>query len=542
MRGWALWGVPVAFVAALGLLRLVRARWLRDDLAPRGLGAALGASERRIALRLFLVALAFQLVRWLVDGGAVGARPGGDDEGYVFLAQQVLGDVDPAPAWAYRAPGWPLTIAGLLALFGRDAVWTVGLYHRVLLAAWPPALYLVLARFVCGRVAVGASLLSLALPHGEQIARTALADLTYSSAALFAVAAAVAGVAGRGSLTWLAVAGVAGAWATLIRVTGLGPALALAFAAVLAGGGSRGWRWRRGLLVGGPAVVAVLLLSAYNAAMAGHFRPGSGGSIAFLDAWASYFPRTPDTPAVREIAGLVPEVPPEHLFHTWRSARLAQYRFVSAGRGDVFEYGALADRAAREIVAAEPAQYLALLARAALVTVWHPFDGVLPAAWRNAPVPLPVEPVFASPVPGCALEWTFGPAPRAEWCARSEGLRGRLAFAPPWLGPLPELARAPAAWVTRTLPNRARLWLAPFWWGAAALAGLIALVASPGTRGLGLLVALPLAAELASSTLILADNSAGARYMLYVYPACWISVWLGAAVVLGASRGAPRDA
>jgi hypothetical protein len=94
------------------------------------------------------------------------------------------------------------------------------------------------------------------------------------------------------------------------------------------------------------------------------------------------------------------------------------------------------------------------------------------------------------------------------------------------------MVKLPLATLTRTLPNRIRLLMRPFYWGVAVFASLIYLLTQPMTRRLAILLMLPVLTDLAFSTLMLADNSAGARYMLYVYPAYLLAAWLGMACAL----------
>lgn len=531
--GKSAWSIP-ATVAVLGVFWRQRLRWVRGDIPPEALLGAVPERARRTALLLFGIALAFQLLRWTVDAGALGSKGGDDDERYIFLAYQILGHFDGSPVFAYRAPGWPLTIAALLGVFGQHAIWSVGLYQRVLLATLPPVFYLLLGRFLRRPAAVAAALLSLALPYNESIATVALADLSYTAVSLFALYALVPGLAGGRPRGWLAAAGLLMAGRTLLRLTGLGVALASAVALLVAAPGRLPRRLAQAALLAAPAVVAVLLLSGYNAIVSGHFKPGGGGSIAFLGAWASYFSRTPDTPPTREIAALVPEVPARELFRSWETIWIAQYRFTASGRGDAFDFGALADRAALDVVHGQPGEYVAHLANAAVITLLHPFDGVLPRGWRNHPLAPSQPPRFDRDVPACSLQTVFGAAVKTAWCAQNRALREYLEFRPRWIPRLPAPLLAAGATLTRTLPNRLRLLLPPFSWGMAVAASLLYLLAKPVTRRLAVLLLLPILAELAFPTVILADNSAGARYMLYVYPGYWVAAWLGAAYALEA--------
>jgi hypothetical protein len=172
-----LWGAGLV-AAVVGLAWWGDIPWLRADLPLDALTEKPPGNARRTALLLLGIALAFQLGRWLAEGGALRTRLGDDDETYVFLAYQVLGIFGAPPLFALRAPGWPLIISGLVSLFGRREIWAVVLYHRLLLAAFPPLLYLILRRYLRQPVAVLAALLSLAMEYNEVIAAAAMTDLT----------------------------------------------------------------------------------------------------------------------------------------------------------------------------------------------------------------------------------------------------------------------------------------------------------------------------------------------------------------------------
>jgi hypothetical protein len=123
------WGVLVlAGIAALFW-------WQRRPLTRASDGDSEQAHQRRIAWLVLGASLAFQVVRWIGEEGALRSKAGDDDEAYVFLAYQLLGLFGGPPVFALRPPGWPGIVAGLLALFGREAVWSVGLFHRMLLVA-----------------------------------------------------------------------------------------------------------------------------------------------------------------------------------------------------------------------------------------------------------------------------------------------------------------------------------------------------------------------------------------------------------------------
>ena len=535
---------------AVGLLLFVswwtRFRWLREDHADAPAIPALPRAARRTALVILAVSLLFQLGIWLARRGAVSAKLGDDDEVYVFLALQILGFGDAPPVFALRAPGWPLILAGLLRLFGDDAIWVVGLYHRVLLATLPPLLYVILARFLRPSVAATAAIVSLAMPYNTEWSRFALTDISYTAASLFLLASLVVATGGRRPLPWLVLGGVIAALKTLIRMTGLGVAVAMTVALVAVAREPVGRRvgWAAVFLL--PSVGAVVGLSAYHLGVAGHFRPSMGGGLNFFQSVAARLSRPPDAPAMRELAALRPELSPEQLLHgdaMW----VAQYRFTATGRGDVFEFGTLLDRAIRELVSASPGEYGLTVAKGTLLALAYPKDDWLPRRWRPEPVegsgaPRETRGAIGLPNPTCGLQNGLGASVSGELCLRYAARWRALAFQPPWIhGLLTHTPRALHRLVV-TLPRQVRKLTWPFYCGLVAFAAMIWLVVARPTRRLALLLALPALADFVPVILVTA-GTVTSRHMLYLQPASFVATWIGLAWalerLLRARAGAP---
>jgi hypothetical protein len=525
-------------VIAVGLLLLVswwrRFPWLRQDRAEGAVPAA-PASARRAALGILAVALSFQLGVWLARGATVSDKLGDDDEIYVFLALQLLGFGETPPVFALRAPGWPLILAGLLRLAGEHAVWIVGLYHRVLLATLPPLLYLILARFLRPSVAATAALLSLALPYNAEWARFALTDVSYTAGAVFVLAAVVAALSARRPLPWLVLGGAVAAGRTLVRMTGLGGAAAVAIALVLVLRGPIGRRAAHAGVFLLPTVCAILALSAYHLAVAGHFRPSMGGGLNFFQSVAARLSQAPDTPALRQLAALRPELSPSQLLHgdaMW----VAQYRFTATGRGDVFDFGVLLDRAMRDLVLAAPGEYARTIGTGALLALAHPREDWIPEAWRRGPVDAPAAPPAAGgggglPDPSCGLQTGLGAAVSDDVCLRWAARWRALAFQPPALQAA--LSATPRALhrLVVTLPRQVRKLGWPLYCGLVALAATTWLLVMRATRPLALVLALAALADFAPVILV-TGGVVTARHMLYLQPAFFVAAWLGLAWAL----------
>jgi hypothetical protein len=531
---WAtLWGIGLV-AAVVGLAWWGDVPWLRDDLPPDALAVEPPANARRTALLLVGIALAFQLGRWLAEGGALRTRLGDDDETYVFLAYQILGVFGAPPVFALRAPGWPLIISGLVSLFGRREIWVVALYHRVLLAAFPPLLYLIMRRFLRQPIAILAALLSLTMEYNETIATAAMTDLTYLAGGLIGLYAIIQALTGRRPVRWLLIAGLVFALRSTVRVSGLPVAVASAAAFIVISRAPLARRFGGALLLVGPTVAALLGISAYNQATSGHFAFSSELGLSFLSQYPPYLSETPDTPTMHEAAALLPEVPPEKLFSSSGDAWLVQYRLTASGMGDPFDYGALSARIMREIVWARPGEVAVRALEGVAVMLTDPLRSFLPRSWYLWPGQLDPsrerEVVITENLPACNIQTAFGAIVKTEWCDEYDQLRADLNFAPPWLAGMPGFLQRGLRLLTVSLPYRIRLATWPLYWGIAGFAGMIYLFTRPETRSLVILLALPLLVEF--GLVIVATTGTDTRFLLYFHPTYLIVTWLGLGFII----------
>ncbi len=511
--------------------------WWRDDLPADALFGAPPISARRTALLILAISLAFQLGRWLAEDGAIRARTGDDDESYIFLAYQVSGYFDAPPVFALRSPGWPLIMAGWLSLFGHRAIWSIALYHRLLLAAFPPILYLILARFMRRPPAIAAALLSLAMEYNELIANTGLGDLSYVAAGLFGLYGLIKAQESKRPYVWMLGVGVLFAIRTAIRLTGLPVALAAALALILVT--RKRWQQQAGQIavLFAPIVLVLLGISAYNQAISGHFTPSSGAGITFLTQYVPFMRETPDTPAVREAAEIFPEVPPERLFASSGHPWIGQYRYTASGLGDPFDYGDLTSRVMREVILASPGEYLVRAGQGALIMMLDPHRHILPQSWYVWPEIDYPEASVDPPSPTCNLQLAFGAVVKEEWCGQYDQLRASLDFQPPWLARFPGVLKSGLALITISLPFRLRHLMWPLYGGVGAFASLIYLMTRPDTRRLSILLALPLLAEFA--LILSVTNGIETRYLFYFHHTYLIATWLTLSVFIGERQAKP---
>jgi hypothetical protein len=538
-----LWGAGLV-VAVVGLAWWGNIPWLRADLPPDPLTDKPPENARRTALILLGIALAFQLGRWFAGGGALRTRLGDDDETYVFLAYQILGTFGSPPVFALRAPGWPLIISGLLSLFGRREIWAVGLYHRLLLATFPPLLYLILRRYLRQPVAVLAALLSLAMEYNEVIAAAAMTDLTYVASGLIGLYALIQALTTRRPVRWLLAAGLVFALRSTVRVTGLVVLIGSAAAFILIARGSLARRFGQALVLVVPTLAALIGISAYNQATSGHFTFSAAGGISTLNQYVPYLSETPVTPALREAAPLLPELPPEKLFsssgHTW----IAQYRYTASGRGDSFEYGALTSRIVSEVVRARPGEVAVRAMQGVAIMLLDPLRNTLPISWYLWPGQLDAaqeqENAITENLPACSIQYALGTVVKTEWCAQYDDLRADLNFAPPWLAGMPGFVQRGLHLLTVSLPYRVRQVIWPLYWGIGGFAALAYLFTRREARSLAILLALPLLIEF--GLIIVATTGTDTRFLLYFHPTYLIATWLGLGYLvrkLAALKGTP---
>jgi hypothetical protein len=462
----------------------------------------------------------------------VSDKPGDDDEGYIFLAYQVLRFFDAPPVWTFRAPGLPLAIAGLLDAAGRDRIWIVGLYHRLLLAAIPPVVFLALARFLRPGVAAAVALLGLAMGYNDRLATFALTDLSYASLSLFAVLALLKALDHRRPLPWLVLAGGLLAAKTLVRVTGIAVAAGVAVTILLISTGPWSRRAARATVVIGPSLAVLLVVSAYNGVVAGRFRPSMGGSLQFLLSVGPYLGHTPDTPAIRELASLVPEVPARYFLQAAIAPWVAHYRFTANGRGDSFDFGAGGDRAAFEVLSSMPREYAWIAMKTLLIGLVVPTPQWVPARWTEIPWDW-YRPRIENPAV-CGLQHSLGAAVDAATCAQNARLRASLGFQPEWLAARPAVSRL-AHGVVRGIRDPLRRWIWPLYWGVGAFAALASLLARGPTRAVALLILVPIAIDFAFASLVVL--SIGGRFHVHVHMLYLLAVGLGLAATLDGLAG-----
>ncbi|GEM_PF-6317886 len=531
LAGVALGLAAPALIQLWGALVLIGAAtlfwWQRIPLtratAPKPNAEENLAEHRRMVLIIFGASLLFQILRWVAEEGALRSKAGDDDEAYVFLAYQILGMFDAPPVFALRPPGWPGLIAGLLSLFGHEAVWSVGLFHRLLLAALPLLLYTILARTLRAPVAGAAALLSMAMEYNEAIAMSAFSDLSYMALGFASLFGLWMALGSRRPTWWVIFAALMGALKGMIRLSGAAVVFAslLAFLIVLPGGWRR--RFQYGTLFSLPTIVAILALGFYNQAATGRFGISTVGSFTLLYHYGPFIDTAPDAPAAREFAALLPEVPPEYVFRTPANLWVAQYRYTAQG-GNIFGYGALIDRAAQEMVRTRTHAYLTRLSQALLITLADPWRHLLPSSWLMFPTELPYEADFVDHIPACNMQYTFGAVIADHVCDLYEPLHARLDYQPRWLENVPAPILGLDHLLAVSLPYRVRFLIWPFYWGLAALAGMIYLLTQPMTRRLAILLGVPLIAEL--TVLLAATNGLETRYLFYLHPTYLLFTWL----------------
>jgi hypothetical protein len=321
--------------------------------------------------------------------------------------------------------------------------------------------------------------------------------------------------------------------------------LASALSLILAARDRLTRRLTRAALLVVPLVAALLCLGFYNQSASGRFGLSSVGSLSVLMYYGPFLSRTPDTPAVRAIGALLPEVPPQHLFRTTGDLWLTQYRFTARG-GNIFEYGALTSRAAKEVLSAMPGEYLVRMMKGAVVMLLDPHRDLLPADWTRLPANSAYETTFNENLPACNIQHGFGAVVKTAWCGQYDQLWASLHFQPRWMAGLPGPLRLLGRLLTISLPYRVRWLVWPLYCGVVSLVSLGYLLVRPATRRFAILVALPLVGEV--TPVMVASSGVETRYLFYFHPFYLILVWLGLAcamqallsVSLGGRRG--RDA
>jgi hypothetical protein len=258
------------------------------------------------------------------------------------------------------------------------------------------------------------------------------------------------------------------------------------------------------------------------------------GSFTLLYHYGPFLSTAPDTPATREFASLLPEVPPDYLFRTPRDLWVAQYRYTARG-GGIFDYGELVDRAAQDVVRHRTGEYLTRMGKALGITLADPWRDLVPTGWLAFPLVLPYDTGTLEDAPACNMQYSFGARVDARVCEDYARFYPHIEFQSRWVQAIPAPIRRLDHLLAVSLPYRVRFLIWPLYWGIAAFAGMAYLLTQSTTRRLAILLGLPLLAELA--VLLVATNGLETRYLFYLHPTYLIFTWLSLSLLLDRLRG-----
>jgi hypothetical protein len=346
--------------------------------------------------------------------------------------------------------------------------------------------------------------------------------------------AIIQALTGQRPVRWLLAAGLVFALRSTVRVSGLPVAIASATAFILVARVPLAQRFEQALLLIAPTLVALLSMGAYNQATSGHFAFSSEWGLSFLSQYPPYLNETPDTPALREAATLLPEIPPDKLFSSSGDSWLAQYRLTATEMGGPFDYGTLSTRIMGEIVWARPGEVAVRAMEGVAIMLADPLRSTLPRSWYLWPGQLDPsrerEVVITENLPACSIQYALGAEVKTEWCAQYDRLRADLHFAPPWLAGLPGFLQQGLRLLTVSLPYRIRQVIWPLYWGIGGFAALAYLFTRREARSLAILLALPLLAEF--GLVVVATTGTDTRFLLYFHPTYLIATWLGLSYIV----------
>jgi hypothetical protein len=373
-------------------------------------------------------------VHW--DQLALSASPGDDDEGYFFLAYQILGHIPESPNFLFRSPGWPLMIAGLLRIAGPHDVWVVLLFHRLVVASFPILVYLALRPVLPRRLAVLPAVLMIFMYASFWSIPRAYTEVSYLGSGLLAMVGVLRGVVvrPRPAWGWVVIAGLSLLVHSAIRPTGLIVVVGLTLTVIV---GLRADRRTRTAVCASfllPSLLLVMAVGGYHREQVGVWRL-TGPSLGYLLNTYSLAMGvvTPPTSLMGRLRHVLPEVPQEHLFAVSSDYWLARYR-LAVHAGSIVEADRMLNRAGAELIAANRAHYAGWVARLVVLHVLDPYNMFVPDAWYAMRPPQQRARAYRPPLPPCSFQFLMGPVTSERACRLNDQLRAQARWAP-W--PLP---------------------------------------------------------------------------------------------------------
>ena len=295
--------------------------------------AALFAHSRRNVVFLLAIGLAFHIGLWAFSGCHLRPELADDGPGYIFLATEVMGLMDEPPLFDLRSPGWPMTIAAVLAAVGVRNLWVLSLVMRLALSCWPILAYLALRLHLDDRLAAFASLFILLLPINRHRAEEAYSDVFFATAILVSVAMFLLTLHRKPRWLWASATGLALAYAGLVRPEAFValPPLALILVAPSSGERALVSRLATALVLVFPSVVGIGAWGSYNRAQLGSFSLASVGWAGLSTRFAVHATLEPRSEEIVLVGKLLPEVADDqHVLYHWHDWHVGRYR---AGQG-----------------------------------------------------------------------------------------------------------------------------------------------------------------------------------------------------------------
>lgn len=524
-------GWPTGRVAAeitLGAIGFVGIVWLlRLDNLPRN------DQQHQWLLLVVAVSAAFQIGRWLADGGALANRTGDDDQIYVMLAQQMVGLLEGTPTFTFRPPGLPALLATSMWLGGGKSIWVFSLMQRLMLASIPPLLFFILQRRLSTPVAAFASLLFPLTEINEIYPSLALSEISYTFGTVLVITFLIVYLRDQ-RWYWLLAAGVMLGLRVMLRPPGTLSTVAVAFALLLT---LRDWRHLLAaiLLTTIPSVVAVLSIMQLNRATTGTaaLTDLSGLNIVLhIGRLATPLEESAQKDFFLEY---LPEATANDVMSSGADIYIVRHRAALDGPEAAAAYRENSEQLARQIVQTNSALYAEIVARRLYAGVVYPRSEMFPLRWIVEQNTTPNR-NYQAPTLDCRAMVAVTPDLFDTICETSAQARAETIYAPLGLR-IPEQITTLLQAATVSLHYRFRLLIWPFTWGVVAIPAMLYLVARRHTRFIGLVLAGLFCAEFIPAVLFVPIDT---RYQLLYIPMFMIALWF-ALQHLVSSDGAPES-
>lgn len=487
-------------------------------------------SYRKWLLIVIGVSIAFQLMRWVADGGALANRLGDDDQIYIMLAHQIAGLLEGRPTFTFRPPGLPALIAASMWLGGGSSAWIFSLVQRLMLAAIPPMLFIILRHRLQPCIAAFASMLYLLTEINEIYPSLALTEISYTFGTVLVIMLLLVYVRQQ-HWGWLVAVGFVLALRVLLRPSGLASSIAMLLAIMLI---VRNWKQLAvaSTLLIVPSLFAILLIGQLNKAVMGRAVVTDLSGLNIILHIGHLAVPLEDTQAKDFFSERLPEAELDDVLAARDDIYVIRHRAILEGTDSLAAYSQNSEQLARQIVQSHPWLFAEIVGRRVTAGILYPREELYPQRWIIQQNTLPNRD-YEDPQMECRAQTAVARDLFDTICVTSDIARAATQYEPPWLEVSPILETIFQG-ATVSFHYRLRLISWPFTWGLIAIPAMLYLIFKTRLWPEGLVLAGLFCAEFLPTVLYVPIDS---RYQLLYAPLFLLAIWFSL-IEIKSSRGA----